>query len=273
MNKRIQGVLIAAVLLISVGVGASLAAPNLGKSLEHRQEGTVPAMAESPGNSGDHRQNLNAPVMKGNPHQFKQLTLMYSAVDPDEDSATWTHVAGNEVSGFKLCLDPAFEYYYLDIMKLRPYEELEPGMYPFFVSDHPDTSTATSGEELSYDQYWIDRGADEGASEGTLEWLLYHIFLDDDQETRLPVFFLEVTEDGGYNLIDGFQYLASEGTEMQALRVDAMPTLYNAQHGYLLGTYKYLSADWSDGESTFNGLGVELTMTFKTCECCVCEED
>jgi hypothetical protein len=154
-------------------------------------------------------------VSAANQHQFKQLKLMYTTTDPDGSDATplWTHIPGNEISVFKLTLDPSVPYYYIDVMKLKPYDTLPNDLHPFFV----DINNVPAG----YDAYWISRGAD--ASGAAWQQLLYHIFIAGDQ----PVFYLSV-QDGTYRLIDGFQHLALLGDH--TLRVDGT---------YLLGTYSY----------------------------------
>ena len=170
-------------------------------------------------------------VSAANQHQFKQLMLMYTTTNPEATGATpkWLHVPGNEISIFKLTLDPSVPYYYLDVMKLKPYDTLPSGLHPFFV----DLTNVPTG----YSAYWIGRGAD--ASGAAWQQLLYHIFIVGDQ----PVFYLSV-QDGTYNLIDGFQHLAGIGD--LTLRVDGT---------YLLGTYSYYGTD--------TGVDFTMSITFK----------
>ncbi len=210
MNKRIAGALIAAVLVLSIGVGASFAA-SLGNSLSHRQD-------------------ASAPVMEGSPHQFKQLKLMYSTTDPygASEAVSWTHVAGNEVSGFKLCLNETVPWYYIDIMALKPYTPVPDGMYPFFVEPS---------------QYPADfkGGLVDGSGDAQMQ-LLYDIFA----AASAPIFYLNVSA-GAYHLIDGFQYQLTG--EYHTLRVDGT---------YPLGAYDY------PGE--VGGQEIAMQITFRACE-------
>lgn len=226
MNKKIIGALLAAVLVLSIGIGVSFAAPNLGNSLGHRQDGTPKQL------------------MVYNPHQFKQLMLRY-ATDLTEDPVNWTHVPGNEVSGFKLCLDPTVEYYYLDIMKLRlyPLQSLGDDYYPFYVD-----TTSLSAEYIAdwqakiatFPAEWQERATD--------------IFLDG----TAPIFYLKV-EAGVFSLVDGFQrdIYPADGTD-RPLRVNG---------DYTLGTYNYVTHVEDDG------LELSMTMTFRTCECDKCVQE
>jgi hypothetical protein len=171
-----------------------------------------------------------APVMAANPHQLRQLKLMYTTTDPATTTPLWVHMPGNEISTFKLTLNPSVTYYYIDVMKLRPYSTLPNGLHPFFV----DITNVPTG----YAEYWAGRGAD--ASGAPWQQLLYAIFIAGTE----PVFYLSV-QDGAYTLIDGFQHLAY-GTDL-TLRVDGT---------YLLGTYQYYGTD-ADVDFT-------MSITFKS---------
>jgi len=226
LNKRIVGGLIAAILILSIGVGASYAA-KLGNSGEQ-------------GNSADHRQDGVTPVMKGNPHQFKQLKLMYATTSPDED-ANWTHVPGNEVSGFKLCLNESIEWYYIDVMALKPYAPIADGMYAFYAdpAQYPDDF----------------KGALDGGD--AVQQLLYDIFVTASD----PIFYLRVFNGGtSYQLVDGFQYtyaLEQSGLELfNTLRVDGT---------YPLGIYNY--------HGVVDGQDIAMQITFRACECEACVEE
>lgn len=225
MNKKIIGALLAAVLVFSIGIGVSFAAPNLGNSLGHRQDGA-------------------APVMKGNLHQFKQLKLMYSTTNPDDgvDPVIWMHVPGNEISGFKLCLNETVEYYYLDVMALKPYAPIADGIYGFKL----DKTLIDDWE--GWEDYWTGRGVDvTGVSNPGYLQVLYDIFIT----CTSPVFYLNV-EGGNYRLLDGFHYLVYSGEE-QTLRVDGT---------YFLGTFTYFGV--------VDGQDITMQITFRTCECDEC---
>lgn len=231
MDRRILGVFVAAILVLSISVGASFAANSGGASADHRQDGA-------------HKQ-----LEKGNPHQFKQLKLMYTTTDPaGEDPAVWAHVPGNEVSGFKLCLNDTYEYYYLDVMALKSEAQIADGEYAFIL----DTGSIADWE--AWEEYWTGRGVDvTGESNDGYLGTLYQIFI----EGTLPVFYLDV-DSGSYMLLDGFQYAL--GDMDQALRVDG---------DYFLGSFTY------KGDVAFEDASTEIAIqiTFKACECEECLQE
>jgi hypothetical protein len=226
LNKKVLGVFIAAVLLLSVSVGASYAA-SLGNSADHRQDGA------------------QKQLKVGNPHQFKQLKLMYTMADPGgEDQAVWVHVPGNEVSGFKLSLDPTVEYYYLDVMSLKAYAGQalqDPYDYPFYI----DPSSAS--------QEYIDEW-EAKIEMFPAEWrdAARAIFIDG----TAPIFYLSV-DSGEYMLVDGFQrdVYAEGGLGNYPLRING---------DYTLGTFTYITHP-TDGEPG-HGLQLSMTITFRVCE-------
>jgi len=145
------------------------------------------------------------PVVSATPRLLKQLKLMYST-----DGTVWTHVPGNQVSDFKLKLDPEVDYYYLDIMSLKPMDPISNDRYEFFVESYPD----------GFFEYWATRGVVSGAS--GWQAIMWEII-----NGNAPIFYLDV--DGtDYMLIDGLQSLAGLGD--QPLRVNG---------DYYLGTYAY----------------------------------
>jgi hypothetical protein len=173
-------------------------------------------------------------------HQFKQLKLEYTTTDPDiaGNTPVWQHVPGNEISDFKLKLDPSVPYFYLDIMELKPYTPLvtspaQKDTFPFYV----DTTALPAG----YWDYWINvRGADPNGND--VQKLLYAIV-----SGAAPIFYLKVywtPTTTNYRLIDGFLYQYT--LEYYTLRVDG---------SYLLGTYTYYGTIHAD---TY-----VLQMTFK----------
>lgn len=168
-------------------------------------------------------------VSAANQHQFKQLMLMYTTTDPATTTPKWLHVPGNEISIFKLTLDPSVTYYYIDVMKLKPYDTLPDGLHPFFV----DLTNVPAG----YAAYWAGRGALNGGN--LYQQTLYDIFIAGTS----PVFYLNV-QNGNYRLIDGFQHLVGIGD--LTLRVDGT---------YLLGTYSYYGTD--------TGVDFTMSITFK----------
>ena len=145
------------------------------------------------------------PVVSATPRFLKQLKLMYST-----DGTVWTHVPGNQVSDFKLKLDPEVDYYYLDIMSLKSMDTIPTDSYGFYVASYPD----------GFFEYWATRGVVSGAS--GWQAIMWEIINGNE-----PIFYLDV--DGtDYLLIDGLQHLAGLGD--QPLRVNG---------DYYLGTYAY----------------------------------
>jgi hypothetical protein len=143
------------------------------------------------------------------PRFLKQLKLMSST-----DLVAWSHVPGNEISDFKLKIDPKMPWYYLDVMSLKPLNPIDNGLYGFTVAaPYPD----------GYFAYWASRSVVSGA----VGWqgIMWQII-----NGNLPIFYLKV--DGtDYMLVDGLQY-AAFGVE-QPLRVDGT---------YLTGTYSYVGS-------------------------------
>lgn len=133
----------------------------------------------------------------------------------------------NQVSDFKLKLDSDVEYYYLDIMYLKPYQTIDPGYYGFYVESYPD----------SFFAYWAGRGVVDGASgwQGVM-WQIIN--------GEKPIFYLGVSEDG-YMLVDGLLYQLGV-TPDQYLRVDGT---------YLKGTYGFAV--------TLDSNLIHIQMTFK----------
>jgi hypothetical protein len=140
------------------------------------------------------------------PRFLKQLKLMSST-----DAVVWSHIPGNQVSDFKLKLDPSVPYYYLDVMSLKPMKPIINGYYGFFV-------VGPFSDE--YEAFWFSKGADPLGS--PLQVRLYEI-----SHGTSPIFYLRV-DASGYMLLDGFlkDFLGVEAH----LRVDG---------DYPLGTYTY----------------------------------
>ena len=145
------------------------------------------------------------PAVSAAPRPLKQLKLMYST-----DGAVWMHVPGNQVSDFKLKLNPEVEWYYLNVMSLKPRDTIDDGLYGFYVASYPE----------GFIEYWAAKGVVEGASG-------WQAIMWDIINGEAPIFYLKV--DGAtYTLIDGLQFLAGAGE--QTLRVNG---------DYYLGTYAY----------------------------------
>jgi hypothetical protein len=135
------------------------------------------------------------------------------------DKMDWETAWGNLQNGYLVRLDEAVEYYYLDLgPNTTTTVPIVPNLYPF----HLDPSSVPEG----FYEYWADKGVFEGCT-GTWEPIMYEIIMG-----FFPTFYIDVaeTDAGGYMLVDGLQYIVSEGTVVDFLRVNGM---------YPHGTYKY----------------------------------
>jgi hypothetical protein len=159
------------------------------------------------------------------PRFLKQLKLMYTT-----DLVLWSHIPGNQISDFKLKLDPAVEWYYIDIMSLKPMTPINDGSYEFYVAD-----TVLPAEFLAF---WDAKGVNALATPGTWEAYMWDIINGD-----APIFYLEVVGTD-YMLVDGLLrgYFNAETN----LRVNG---------DYPLGTYAYTG--------DIMGNTVEMQITFK----------
>ena len=146
------------------------------------------------------------------PRPLKQVNLLYAtaAADvgeyPTVPTSTWTPVAGNQVSDFKLTLDgSATTWYFLNIKFIKPLTPVEDGDYPFKLV---------------------------GAPEGYIEWVEANAPAILDIANGVdPMFYLRVSDDGtSFMLVDGFQYDASSGTVANNVRL---------QGNYFPGTYTF----------------------------------
>ena len=134
------------------------------------------------------------------PLELSDLDLFESTNQVD-----WTGAYGNFVDGFTMLLDPDVTYYYLDVDNLVVNRPLENDLYPF----HLDTISLP----VDFYTYWEARGVHAGATSG------WQMVMWDIITGTAPMFYLKV-EGTSYDLVDGLQYLASEGTVEAPLRVN-----------------------------------------------------
>jgi hypothetical protein len=177
-------------------------------------------------------------------HQFKQLKLEYTTTDPDslESTPIWQQVPGNEISDFKLKLDPSIPYYYLDIMKLKPFAPIANGYYGFTL-DYANLKV----DSAVWETFWASKGAKNGGADW--EQLLYNI-----AHGTAPIFYLKfVVGDKAtvIKLVDGFWYQISSGAQVKTLRVDG---------SYPPGTYTYTGTIVNQDLSTTD---IVMQITFK----------
>jgi hypothetical protein len=164
--------------------------------------------------------------------------LLYTSNDPMViDQA----VAGDQETGFEMCLDPDNYFYYFDTdMDADP--TLEVGLNPFLL-------TGTYSDDFY--AYWAARGVFEGCSNTWGEPFMWEIIKPTGD--RAPM--LYVKWDGtDYSLIDGLQYAASGGTVENPLRING---------DYFPGTYLFT------GTLTGECCPSELVSIYLTVEPCI----
>jgi len=135
------------------------------------------------------------------------------------DKVDWEAAWGNFQNGYLVRLDENVEYYYLDLGEnTSTTVPIMPDMYPFYL----DPSTVPDG----FYEYWESKGVFEGCT-GDWQPIMWEIIIG-----NWPTFYIDVmeTDAGQYMLVDGLQYIASEGLLVDFLRVNGL---------YPHGTYKY----------------------------------
>ena len=181
------------------------------------------------------------------PSALKKCQMVYWT---SEEGSRILPVPGNQVSGFKLKLDPTVEWYYLDTESIKPQIPI-PADLPFgwdlFIF-YLDPNTYAENAEFA--AYW---GAKLSEHAGEL-WT-YHMMAIIDGYA--PMFFLRVTPEGEYTLWDGLQcemWLDEnmEGPEPGPLRVNG---------DYPHGTYVFTCQESMFGNDYLTG--ITITITFK----------
>ncbi len=147
------------------------------------------------------------------PLTLTQLTLRQSL-----DKAVWTPVVGDLASGYTMPLDPAQDWYYLDVAELTASHMLADGHYGFLV----EQAELPTG----WLEYWAAKGVTADAAEPWQQqmWLIIN--------GEAPIFYLRVAG-AAYMLVDGLGY--SLGQADDYLRVNG---------DYPLGAYAYIGSIW-----------------------------
>jgi hypothetical protein len=135
------------------------------------------------------------------PRTLKQVNMLYSTSD---NSDKWLPVAGNQVSDFKLKLDPSVEWYYLDIKFIKP--DLIAGLTTFKLT--PPTDSA-------FWSYWGARGVTAAAVSGTWQYVMWRII-----NGQYAMFGLTSDGNGHYMLVDALQKLTTPGFPDYPLRLN-----------------------------------------------------
>ena len=136
------------------------------------------------------------------PVQITALSLKQSV-----DQSAWSPVNGNMFIGYKVNIDPAVPFYYLDVASLTANRPLAEKYYPFFL----DVTQLPSG----FYGYWAAKGVDVSAVLGTWEEVMWRII-----NGVLPMFYLKVSPTAPtYMLVDGLQHEMSAPPD-QLLRVN-----------------------------------------------------
>jgi hypothetical protein len=146
------------------------------------------------------------------PHQFTQLGLKSTSTTQDVTAAPagslWVNMPGNQVSVFKLQLNPAKMWYFIDIKSVKPVPPA--GTYGFSLD-----MTTLPVDLTTWNNYWLGKGS------GVVP-LIYSI-----SHGTAPIFFI-VSDGTSCKLVDGYFY-QQYGLQTN-LRVDG---------SYLAGTYNY----------------------------------
>ena len=186
------------------------------------------------------------------PRPLKECNLLYST---SENPDKWMPVPGNQVSGFKLTIDPAVEWYYLDIKFIKP--TLPQGVYMFYL---------TPPEDPDFWAYWDDKGVNDDAPmlvpnptpppALVLNWkfVMWHIINGD-----ACIFGLYSDGAGDYQMRDALVWFASKMTVRTDFRVNG---------DYPKGTYTVTCLDATNTESPYDPIpnvieDVSFTITFR----------
>jgi len=172
------------------------------------------------------------------PKPLKECNMVYWTSETDKAQP----VPGNQVSGFKLTLDPSVEWYFLGFKFLKPLPPIgdpdKPGdIYPFHLI------APTPAENPGFWTYWNTKLSDPANA-------AWAPIMSKILAGKLPMFVLLVKKDGTYMLVDGLQLMIY--SLFYPLRVNG---------DYPLGTYVF------EGSVSLGGMddleGVTMTITFR----------
>jgi len=168
--------------------------------------------------------------------QFTNIVLGSST-----DQASWSNVAGDIVNGFSTTIDPAIDWYYLNLLTgTTTNEPLKEGYYGFKVATYP----------AGFFEYWNGRGVNASDATATGDTAWQKIAWDIINAVE-PTFYLKVASDASLKLVDGLQKLAG-----------AMDDPYLRIEGdYLPGGYSYTGT--VTGSSNVESDPVSIAITFK----------
>ncbi|MBN1145860.1 MAG: hypothetical protein JXA78_01290, partial [Anaerolineales bacterium] len=168
------------------------------------------------------------------PVKVTSLKLGWSLVE----GGPWTPMDDDlllPLSGFALDLDPAEDFYYLNVTELFTTKELAEGLHEFYL--------VTDNLPGGFEAYWNNKMAGWPTE-------MKDLALDIIQGNA-PIFYLKVTAGAppAFMLVDGFQYLLYAGLE-KYLRVDG---------DYPLGSYMYRGKLRDAGDSAYRYIYVRIT--------------
>jgi len=198
--------------------------------------GLSSATFTAPATTGDYEvcattdnQEVCSTVSVVDPLDLSSLTLLQST-----DGTTWTPTAGSLAGGFTVGLNPTTPWYYLNVTDIVVNRPLVDGMHPFYLTSHP----------AGYLDYWAAKGVD-GTPPYAEPWM--EVMWEIINGTQ-PIFYLRV--DGTPPmLVDGLQFIASEGAEINPLRVNG---------DYFPGSYTF-SGDVTDSLGLKDTVDVDVT--------------
>lgn len=168
-------------------------------------------------------------VSVAGPLDLTDLTLLQST-----DALTWAPASGSLASGFNVGLNPATEWYYLNVTDIVVNRPLVDGMHPFYLTSYPD----------GYLDYWAAKGVD-GTPPYAEPWMPVMLEIINGNQ---PIFYLRVNGEPPM-LVDGLQFIASGGTMINPLRING---------NYFPGSYTF-SGEVTDSLGLKDTVSVDVT--------------
>jgi len=165
-----------------------------------------------------------------------EATLRASSEECYEEPCTWeVPVEGSLTAGYSMCLDPAVDFYYFDLLGLTTNTPVAEGLsFPFML----DVSTVPDG----FYEYWAAKGVVAGAP-GMAGWM-YGII------TGVNPMFHVYKYLNDLRLIDGYRYKELDYLATPALRISG---------DYPPGTYTFKGSIWSEGGCKSEDFDVVIT--------------
>ncbi|PIS27307.1 MAG: hypothetical protein COT43_11180 [Candidatus Marinimicrobia bacterium CG08_land_8_20_14_0_20_45_22] len=178
------------------------------------------------------------------------ITMTFTTLKPEftnimlgssTDQKTWSNVPGIMTSGYSMTIDPAIDWYYLNLLTgTTTNSPLKEGYYGFKVASYP----------TGFFEYWAGRGVDANDLTATGDTAWQKIAWDIINAVE-PTFYVKVASDATLKLVDGLQKLAGAADDPY-FRIDG---------DYLPGNYLYTGT--VTGTSEVVSEPVTIAITFK----------